>query len=54
MINMNDIIEYQLYLNIKDNNLVKIAIVNIVLNEIDDVDDVAGTFRRLTGVLIRR
>lgn len=54
MINRNDIIEYQLSFHIKDNNLVEIVIVDIVLTEIDEIDDVAGTFRRLTGVRIIR
>jgi hypothetical protein len=52
MINRNDIIEFQLSIHIKDNTLVESVIVDIVLNEIDEIDDVAGTFRRLTGVLI--
>ncbi len=54
MIDGNDIIIYQLSLQIKDKNLVEIVIVDIVLNEIDEIDDVAGTFRRLLGVLIIR
>ena len=52
MINRNDVIEFQLSLHIKDNNLDEIAIVDIDLNEINDVDDVAGEFRRLKDVLI--
>ena len=52
MMNWNDIIEYQLSLLINDNNLVEIVIVDIVLNEIDDDDDVDGTFRRFEGILI--